>query len=121
MYLIAIICPPIAVLLCGKPIQAVLNILLSLLFYIPGLIHAILVVNEYKADKRAGMRMPDKSSMGGKKTDISRSSNGSLADVLGAAAQADPLDEIEKLGHLKERGLITEEEFRAKKKQILGI
>jgi len=43
----------LAVLLVGKPIQAVLNFILWLIFWIPGTIHAILVINEYKADKRA--------------------------------------------------------------------
>ena len=51
-YLLAIILPPLAVLLCGKPIQFVLNIFLTLLFWIPGMIHAILVVNSHLADKR---------------------------------------------------------------------
>ena len=52
LYLLAILCPPLAVLFCGKPIQALLNLVLTLFFYVPGLIHAILVVGEYKADKR---------------------------------------------------------------------
>ncbi|PCD07094.1 YqaE/Pmp3 family membrane protein [Peribacillus frigoritolerans] len=52
LYLIAIIFPPLAVLLAGKPIQAVLNLFLTLFFYVPGLIHAILVVHDKKADKR---------------------------------------------------------------------
>jgi len=51
-YFLAIILPPVAVLLCGKPIQFVLNILLTLLFWFPGVIHAILVVNSHLADKR---------------------------------------------------------------------
>jgi uncharacterized membrane protein YqaE (UPF0057 family) len=51
-YLIAILLPPIAVLLCGKPIQALLNLLLTLLFFIPGMIHAILVVHDYYEDRR---------------------------------------------------------------------
>ena len=51
-YLIAILLPPLAVLLCGKPFQFFLNILLTLLFWIPGMIHAILVVNSHLADKR---------------------------------------------------------------------
>jgi hypothetical protein len=33
----------------------------------------------------------------------------------------DPYAELEKLGQLKEEGLITQEEFDAKKKQILGL
>ncbi|MBV9583138.1 MAG: YqaE/Pmp3 family membrane protein [Chloroflexi bacterium] len=52
LYLVAILLPPLAVLLCGKPIQALLNVVLTLLLYIPGLIHAILVVNNHYADKR---------------------------------------------------------------------
>lgn len=52
-YILAIIFPPLAVLLCGKPIQAVLNVVLTLLGWFPGMIHAILVVNNHLADKRA--------------------------------------------------------------------
>lgn len=52
LWLLAIFLPPVAVLLVGKPIQAVLNIFLCILFWIPGVIHALLLVNEYKADKR---------------------------------------------------------------------
>lgn len=52
-YLFAIICPPVAVLLCGKPFQFVISILLTLCFWIPGMIHAILVVNSHLADKRS--------------------------------------------------------------------
>jgi uncharacterized membrane protein YqaE (UPF0057 family) len=52
-YLLAVILPPVAVLICGKPIQALINLVLTLLFWIPGLIHAIFVVNGYYADQRA--------------------------------------------------------------------
>ncbi|PAK38854.1 YqaE/Pmp3 family membrane protein [Peribacillus simplex] len=52
LYLVSILFPPLAVLLAGKPIQAVLNLVLTLFFYVPGLIHAILVVHDKKADKR---------------------------------------------------------------------
>ena len=31
------------------------------------------------------------------------------------------LEDLEKLAELKEKGIITEEEFQAKKKQILGL
>jgi uncharacterized membrane protein YqaE (UPF0057 family) len=53
LYLIAILLPPLAVLLTGRPLQALLNLFLTLLFYFPGMLHAILVVNEYKSDQRA--------------------------------------------------------------------
>lgn len=51
-YLLAILLPPVAVLFCGKPFQFVLNIILTLCFWIPGVIHAILIVNSHLADKR---------------------------------------------------------------------
>jgi hypothetical protein len=43
----------------------------------------------------------------------------------GAVAPAEPepsyLDELERLGGLRERGIISDEEFEAKKKQLLGL
>lgn len=52
MYFLVVVFPPLAVLLAGKPFQFLLNILLTLCAWIPGMIHAIMVVNEYKADQR---------------------------------------------------------------------
>jgi uncharacterized membrane protein YqaE (UPF0057 family) len=52
LYLLAIVLPPLAVLLVGKPVQAVLNVLLCCLLWIPGAVHAIMVVSESKANKR---------------------------------------------------------------------
>lgn len=52
LYLLAILLPPLAVLLCGKPFQALLNVGLTLLVWVPGMIHALLVVNSYHADRR---------------------------------------------------------------------
>ncbi len=52
LYLFAIILPPIAVLMCGKPFAAILNLILTCLGVIPGMIHAIFVVNSYEANKR---------------------------------------------------------------------
>ena len=36
-------------------------------------------------------------------------------------AEPEYMAELEKLGQLKQQGIITDEEFQAKKKQILGI
>ena len=36
-------------------------------------------------------------------------------------AQSDYLAELEKLGELRDKGIITEEDFQAKKKQLLGL
>lgn len=52
LYLVALLIPPLAVLFCGKFFQAILNVFLSLLFYFPGAIHALLVVKNYYDDKR---------------------------------------------------------------------
>ena len=52
LYLIAILLPPVAVLLIGKPIQAIINFILTIFFWFPGALHAILVVKKYKEDQR---------------------------------------------------------------------
>ena len=52
MILLAILLPPIAVLMCGKPVQSILNFFLTLCLWIPGVIHAILVVNARNAGRR---------------------------------------------------------------------
>lgn len=51
-YFLAIVLPPLAVLLCGKPFQFILNIVLTLLGWIPGVIHALFVVHSHLDDKR---------------------------------------------------------------------
>jgi uncharacterized membrane protein YqaE (UPF0057 family) len=53
LYLIAVVVPPLAVLMCGKPGQAILSIPLTLMCWLPGIIHAVMIVNEQKADNRA--------------------------------------------------------------------
>jgi hypothetical protein len=37
----------------GKPVSALLNVLLTLLGWIPGMIHALVVVSGHKADVRS--------------------------------------------------------------------
>jgi uncharacterized membrane protein YqaE (UPF0057 family) len=41
------------VLLCGRPFLAILNCFPTLLLYFPGMIHALFIVNEHKANERA--------------------------------------------------------------------
>ena len=53
LYLVAVVLPPLAVLLCGKPLQALLSIPLTLLGWAPGVIHALFVVNNHYADQRS--------------------------------------------------------------------
>jgi uncharacterized membrane protein YqaE (UPF0057 family) len=51
-FILAIFLPPLAVLLCGKPIQALVNVLLTLCFWLPGVLHAMYVVMRTDADRR---------------------------------------------------------------------
>ena len=50
--MLAFLLPPLAVLLCGKPFQAIASILFTLFFWLPGVIHALIIVSEHRADKR---------------------------------------------------------------------
>lgn len=52
LYLLAVVLPPVAVLLKGKPFQALLNLGLTLLMWLPGIIHACIVINGANKDKR---------------------------------------------------------------------
>ena len=51
-YVLAIILPPLAVLVCGRPLAALVNLLLVLCFWIPGVIHALIVVRNDAAEHR---------------------------------------------------------------------
>jgi len=52
LYLVAVVLPPLAVLLCGRPLQAILSVVLTSFLYFPGVIHALFVVNKHYADQR---------------------------------------------------------------------
>ena len=84
LYLIAILVPPLAVLLAGKPFQALLNLLLTLLLYVPGLLHALLVVHNHYADKRAARVVTEM------KKEAKRSSRASRASHSTSRARAKP-------------------------------
>ncbi|TDL31528.1 YqaE/Pmp3 family membrane protein [Jeotgalibacillus sp. S-D1] len=51
LYILAIFLPPLAVLFTGRFGSFLLNILLTLLGYIPGLIHAVIVIRDEKHKK----------------------------------------------------------------------
>jgi uncharacterized membrane protein YqaE (UPF0057 family) len=48
----AFILPPVAVLLAGRPGQALLNIGLTLMAWVPGIVHALMVISDAKQDRR---------------------------------------------------------------------
>ncbi len=50
--LLAILLPPVAVLLRGKPVESVLCLILTLCFWLPGMIYAMWIVNNDEANKR---------------------------------------------------------------------
>ena len=54
MYLIGIVLPPLAMLLVGRPMEAVICLILQVTVFgwIPAAIWACLVVNSHQADKR---------------------------------------------------------------------
>lgn len=53
LYILVIFLPPLAVLFTGKPMKALLNLILTLIFYVPGAVHAAVVVKgHYDEQKR---------------------------------------------------------------------
>jgi len=50
--LVAILCPPVAVLFTGRPLSALLNVVLTLFFWIPGIIHALIVQSADANERR---------------------------------------------------------------------
>ena len=49
---LALVNPPLSVLLCGKPIEASLNVILTVCFWVPGVVHAHSVIKSHEAEKR---------------------------------------------------------------------
>jgi uncharacterized membrane protein YqaE (UPF0057 family) len=52
-YVLAILLPPVAVFSTGRIFQGCINIILTLLGWVPGVVHAALIVNDYKGEQRA--------------------------------------------------------------------
>ncbi|MDY3552907.1 YqaE/Pmp3 family membrane protein [Gemmata sp. JC717] len=50
--LLVVLCPPFAVLLTDSPSQVFKNVGLTLLFYVPGVLHARSVVETYRTHRR---------------------------------------------------------------------
>lgn len=55
--LLATLCPPAAVLASGKSSQAAVNLALTLFFFVPGMLHALSVVHDYKVHRRNELLM----------------------------------------------------------------
>jgi uncharacterized membrane protein YqaE (UPF0057 family) len=52
LFFLAVVLPPVAVLLTGRLGSFFLSLILTLLGWIPGVIHAFFVVTDYKNEKR---------------------------------------------------------------------
>jgi uncharacterized membrane protein YqaE (UPF0057 family) len=52
-YALAILVPPLAAFKCRRPVQTALNIALTLCFYVPGALHAALLVYDHSEQQRA--------------------------------------------------------------------
>jgi len=52
-YFFCVVLPPLAVLMTGRMGSFFLSIILTLLVWIPGVIHACLVVNDYHEEQRS--------------------------------------------------------------------
>ena len=52
-FFFCVVCPPIAVLMTGRLGSFLLSLVLTLLLWIPGVIHACLVVIDYHEEQRA--------------------------------------------------------------------
>jgi uncharacterized membrane protein YqaE (UPF0057 family) len=50
--LLALVCPPLAVLLAGRSSEAIVNVGLTLLLYFPGARHALAIVDRYETEQR---------------------------------------------------------------------
>lgn len=49
---LSVLCPPLAVLLTAGPAHAAKNLGLTLLFFVPGVLHARSVVEQYSVNRR---------------------------------------------------------------------
>jgi uncharacterized membrane protein YqaE (UPF0057 family) len=52
LMLLAVLCPPLAVLATGRPVATLLNIGLTLCFFVPGVLHALSIVEQHATDRR---------------------------------------------------------------------
>ncbi|MBP9819115.1 YqaE/Pmp3 family membrane protein [Candidatus Woesebacteria bacterium] len=113
MYLLAIVFPPLAVLLTAGFLPAVLNLVLWVFGFIPGIIHALFVVSSSKADRRSKSL---ENVM--KETAILNAQTIQAGQI--STKTTEVTDQIERLAKLKEAGHLTQEEFDLKKQQLLS-
>ena len=134
-YIIAILFPPLAVLMSGRILVTLSNIVLTICFYFPGLIHAWIVVTQ---EKNAAVNAINKASK--KELDAQKAANIAQLKSMEQQAEGDTklinkqieitdnnnnLDEesiefkMDSLKSMLDKELITEDEYNEKKKELL--
>ena len=143
-YLIAILFPPLAVLMSGRILGTLLNIVLTLCFYFPGLIHAWIVVTQEKNAAVNAINKASKRELGAQKaanvaqlksmeqqaTADAQSSNKQI-EIIESKSENDEINEndnsgeestenkMDSLKSMLDKELITEDEYNEKKKDLL--
>jgi len=143
-YLIAILFPPLAVLMSGRILGTLLNIVLTLCFYFPGLIHAWIVVTQEKNASVNAINKASKRELDAQKTasvaKLKSMEQQSTADAQSINKQIDIIDskskndginendnsdeesietKMDSLKSMLDKELITEDEYNEKKKVLL--
>lgn len=52
LYILAVVLPPLAVVLAGKPQKFLTSLILTILFWVPGIIHAWIAINRANGERR---------------------------------------------------------------------
>jgi uncharacterized membrane protein YqaE (UPF0057 family) len=52
LFLVAVVCPPLAVLYVEGPLRAAVCVVLTCLLFVPGMLHALAVVARHRNDLR---------------------------------------------------------------------
>ena len=79
------------------------------------------VRQNYRTMSRVQRRRSLVQDKGGMKEDFSSREQPTAAAQATAPAEPEYVGELERLAQLREQGILSDEEFEAKKKQILGI
>jgi len=122
-WILAIFAPPLAVLIKGTFGQFILNCFLTLLFIFPGSIHALSIVSS-SYNKRRDTQLAAQVTKGfetviNHTNTPARQQTATLPNKPQASQNS--FADLEKIAELKDKGIISEEEFQIKKKQILGL
>ena len=144
MYILAILFPPLAVLMSGRILGTLLNIILTLCFYIPGLIHAWIVVTQEKnaavnainkaskreLDTQKAANVAQLKSMEQQATADAQTSKKQI-EIIESKSENDEINEndnsgeestenkMDSLKSMLDKELITEDEYNEKKKDLL--